>query len=250
MRDEIAACCRKLKLSRNIVDNCTQFTSDSHQEYLLKLLRLELEHRYQVRTGRLIKKAGFNTLKSLDGYITTDITMPGMMTWEELKSCNFITEKQNLIMYGNVGTGKTHLATALGIEACHLGKNVGFYHTARLVNQLSQMRKDGRLSAFMNKLSRLDLLICDEWGYVPLEREACQILFQIISDCYEKRSIIITTNLEFSKWIHVFYDEQMTSALIDRLIHHSHLLLFNGPSWRIKYSTIRNGNFPTQGEEI
>ena len=117
--------------------------------------------------------------------------------------------------------------------------STGFYRTANLVNRLSEAKKTGRLGKLMTSLSKLDLLICDEWGYVPLDREAAQLLFQIISDSYERRSVIITTNLEFSRWVGIFYDEQMTAAIIDRLVHHSYLLLFDGPSNRVRDSLMR-----------
>ena len=121
------------------------------------------------------------------------------MTPEYLAKVAFVEEKKNLILYGNVGTGKTHLATAIGIEACRRGLRTGFYRTAHLVNRLSEAKKEGKLGKLMTSLGKLDLLICDEWGYVPLDREAAQLLFQIISDSYEQRSVIITTNLEFSR---------------------------------------------------
>jgi DNA replication protein DnaC len=111
-------------------------------------------------------------------------------------------------------------------------------HTA-LVNQLNEVQKSGEISRFFKQLAKTDLLICDEWGYVPLDQAGSKLLFQVISDCYEQRSVIITTNLEFSKWINVFYDEQMTAAMIDRLVHHRYLLLFDGQSYRIKNSLMR-----------
>lgn len=92
----------------------------------------------------------------------------------------------------------------------------------------------------MKQLEKTDLLICDEWGYVPFEKEGSQLLFQVISECYEKRSVIITTNLEFSKWNGIFYDEKLTSAIIDRLVHHSHLLVFKGTSYRLTHSTMKS----------
>ena len=156
-----------------------------------------------------------------------------------LKRGTFIGETKNLILYGNVGTGKTHLATAIGIEACGRGLSVGFHRTASLVNRLSEAKKTGQIGKLFASLRKLDLLICDEWGYVPLDREAAQLLFQVISDSYERRSVIITTNLEFSRWVGIFYDEQMTAAIIDRLIHHSYLVLFDGPSNRVRDSLMR-----------
>ena len=132
------------------------------------------------------------------------------------------------------------MATAIGIEACSQGKVVRFFRTAALVNQLSDAQKKGELNQLLTKLSKAELLICDEWGYVPLDRDGSKLLFQVISDCYEQRSVIITTNLEFSKWVNIFYDEQMTAAMIDRLVHHSYLLLFDGQSYRIKNSLMKN----------
>ncbi len=113
-----------------------------------------------------------------------------------------------------------------------------FYRTAALVNHLTDAKAKGELRRLMRQVEKCDLLICDEWGYIPFEKEGSQLLFQIISECYEKRSVIITTNLEFSKWNGIFYDEKMTAAIIDRLIHHSYLLVFSGQSYRLTHSTM------------
>ncbi|MGB4618409.1 MAG: IS21-like element helper ATPase IstB [Dethiobacteria bacterium] len=240
MKTEIAECCRRLRLSRNIAAVCDRVEADSHQEYLLKILKQEVLYRETTRKNRLIKQAGFYSLKTFDGYSFDQIRLPAELSVDDLKEADFIDEKKNLIFYGNVGTGKTHLATAIGIEACNRGKVVRFFRTAALVNQLSDAQKKGELNRFLKQLSKADLLICDEWGYVPLDRDGSKLLFQVISDCYEQRSVIITTNLEFSKWVNIFYDEQMTAAMIDRLVHHSYLLLFDGQSYRIKNSLMKS----------
>lgn len=239
MRTEIAECCRRLRLSRNIADVCDQIEAESHQAYLLEILRQEVLCRETTRKHRLTKQAGFYTLKTFDGYIFDEIRLPTGLSVKDLKEVNFVNDKKNLILYGNVGTGKTHLATAIGIEACSRGMTVRFFRTAALVNLLNDLQKKGELSRFLKQLSKVDLLICDEWGYVPLDRDGSKLLFQVISDCYEQRSVILTTNLEFSEWVNIFYDEHMTAALIDRLVHHSYLLLFDGQSYRIKNSLIQ-----------
>lgn len=239
MLEEISECCKSLKLSRNIVENCRKIEARDNVEFLLKILKEEIEHRKESRTKLLLKKAGFNKIKSFADYDSREINFPPVLSIESIKELEFMKKKQNLIMYGNVGTGKTHLATAIGVEACNKGRKVGFYTTASLVNQLSESKSKGTLSTLMKKLKSLDLLICDEWGYVPLAKEGSQLLFQVISECYEQRSLIITTNLEFSKWVNVFYDEQMTAALIDRIVHYSHLILFEGGSYRMKNSTMK-----------
>ena len=159
-----------------------------------------------------------------------------MLTAESLKNLEFIDSKTNLVMYGNVGTGKTHLSVALGVEACKKRLNVKFFRTSALVNKLAEAKKSGTLSALMKQLNKTDLLIFDEWGYVPLDRIGAQLLFEVVSECYERKALIINTNIEFSRWVNVFYDEQMTGAIIDRLLHHCHLLLFPGQSNRMRES--------------
>ena len=234
--------CKKLKLGRTLADNIKKIELTDKYEFILKLFEMEVGHRDIQRRTRNISSAGFYAMKTLSDYSFTDITLPDKINIVDLKSAEFIKNKENLIMYGNPGTGKTHLATALGIEACRMDFKTGFFRTASLVNKLSEAKKANELGRLYNKLSKLNLLILDEWGYVPLDKEGSQLLFQIISDCYETRSVIITTNLEFSKWINIFYDKEMTAAMIDRLIHHSHLLLFEGESYRVKNSLIRKAS--------
>jgi DNA replication protein DnaC len=226
MKAEIAECCRRLRLSKNIAEISDQVEADSYQEYLLKVLKQEVAYRETTRKNRLVKQAGFYNL-------------PTELSIADLKEVNFVRQQKNLIFYGNVGAGKTHLATAIGIEACNRGLSVRFFRTAALVNQLSDAQKKGELNKLLKQLAKADLLICDEWGYVPLDRDGSKLLFQVISDRYEQRSVIITTNLEFSKWVNIFYDEQMTAAMIDRLVHHSYLLLFDGQSYRIRKSLMK-----------
>jgi len=236
LTSEIAACCKELKLSRNIVEMSERVEAESHQGYLLKLLRSELEHRESQRKDKFLKGAGFYSIKTLDGFRFDEVTLPAVVSLEYLRNCEFINTKTNLVMYGNVGTGKTYLSIALGVEACKRGIETRFFRTAALVNRLSEAKKSGTLSAFMKKLAKADLLICDEWGYVPLDRTGAQLLFEVISECYERNTLIINTNIEFSRWVNVFYDEQMTGAILDRVLHHCHLLLFPGQSNRMRES--------------
>jgi DNA replication protein DnaC len=235
---EIATCCKELKISRNMVEMSDKLQAETHQEYLLKLLQCELEHREITRKDKLLKKAGFYSIKPFDGFIFDEVTLPATVTPEYLKNCEFMDTKSNLVMYGNVGTGKTYLSIALGVEACKKGIETRFFRTAALVNKLSESKKNGTLSAFMKQILKAELIICDEWGYVPLDRTGAQLLFEVISECYERKTLIINTNIEFSRWINVFYDEQMTGAILDRVLHHCHLLLFPGPSNRIRESQL------------
>lgn len=207
MKAEIAEYCRRLRLGKNIALISDQIEAESHQEYLLKVLKEELAYRETKRKNRLIKQAGFYTLKTFEDYCFDEIKLPAELSVGDLKEATFISEKKNLILYGNVGTGKTHLATAIGVEACKQGRIVQFFRTAALVNLLNDAQRKGELVQLLKKLSKAELLICDEWGYVPLDRDGSKLLFQVISECYEQRSVIITTNLEFSKWVNIFYDE-------------------------------------------
>ena len=236
MISEVATCCKELRLSHNIVDMAEKIEAKTHIEFLVQLLQSELKYRENRRIDKLLKKAGFYSLKNFDGFKFDEVTLPSSITPEYLKDCEFLETKSNIVMYGNVGTGKTHLSIALGVEACKKGIETRFFRTAALVNRLSEEKKKGTLSKFMKQILKSELLILDEWGYVPLDRLGAQLLFEIISECYERKSLIINTNIEFSRWVTVFYDEQMTSAIVDRVLHHCHLLLFPGQSNRIKES--------------
>ena len=238
LSNEIAACCKELRLSRNIVEMSARLQADNHQEYLLNLLKSELEHRERTRKDKLLKSAGFYSIKAFEDFRFDEVTLPGAVSPEYLKNCEFLKTKTNIVMYGNVGTGKTFLSTALGVEACKKGVETKFFRTAALVNKLSEAKKSGTLSAFLKKITKAELIICDEWGYVPLDRTGAQLLFEVISECYERRTLIINTNIEFSRWVNVFYDEQMTGAILDRVLHHCHLLLFPGPSNRMRESQL------------
>ena len=238
MQEMITKYCRELRLGQGFVENYPTIEADTHEQFLVKLLQLEVERRAVHRKNLLLKQANFPVVKTFAGYSFDEIQLPAGLDLEVLKSGAFIKNKENLILYGPPGTGKTHLATAIGIEACNNGKRVKFFRTATLVNLLLEAKATGNIKKVFRQLEKSDLLICDEWGYIPFEKLGAQLLFQVISECYEQRSVIITTNIEFSKWNGIFYDEKLTTALIDRLVHHSHLLVFTGPSYRLKYSTI------------
>lgn len=231
--------CKELRLGKNLYENYSKIQADDFPDFLVKLLKLEIDNREVTRRNRNLKSAGFDVIKTFEGYSFSHIQIPKAIDIDELKKTSFIAKKENLILYGPVGTGKTHLATAIGVSACGSGKRVKFFRTASLVNQLSEAKAKGELKRFMKQIEKTDLLICDEWGYIPFEKEGSQLLFQVISECYERRNIIITTNLEFSKWNEIFYDEKLTSAIIDRLVHHSHLLVHTGPSHRLTNSTMK-----------
>ncbi len=240
LQQQIADCCKTLKLGSKMAQTCQNIQAESHQEFLHKILLEEIKRRQNEKKVRCLNNAGFYSIKTFEGYSFDEVKLPVALTPELLKRGEFIDRKENLVMYGNVGTGKTYLATAIGVAACNAGKEVRFFRTAALVNLLAEQKAKGNLAKFLKSINKADLLILDEWGYVPLERDGARLLFQVISDCYEKRSVILTTNLEFSKWVTVFYDEQMTAAIIDRIVHHGHIIIFDGQSNRLKGALMKN----------
>ncbi len=240
MKDKIYECCKELRLSTTFAENAVELTGDTNQDYLLKVLRAEIDYRNNKRRNLHLKQAGFDNIKTFEHYQFDKIIIPNTLTIDSLKSLDFMKRQENLVLYGRNGAGKSHMATALGVEACMQGKKVKFYKTATLVNELTDAKSNGLLIKVLKRLSKLDLLICDEWGYLPFDSEGSQLLFQVIADCYEKRSLIITTNIEFSKWNGIFFDDQLTAALIDRLVHHSHLLVFDRDSWRFEHSLMKD----------
>ena len=211
-----------------------------NEQYVSELLDIELHEREVNRINRMIKTAGFNVLKTLDDYSwRSGIELPAGLTREYMVDLDFIEAKENLIFMGAVGTGKTHLATAIALNACQEGRKVRFFTAASLANLLLERNNKGTLTAFMNGLKKAELIVLDEFGFIPLHKESAELLFQVISECYERKSLIITTNLEFSNWNTVLGDNRLTAALIDRLVHHSHIVIFSGDSYRLQQSMKR-----------
>lgn len=206
----------------------------SYEQFFDILLDEELISRENNRFSRLCKKANFPVVKTMDEFSFLEAPFIPKDKILKLVDCSFIKEHTNLILIGGSGVGKTHLSTALGVEACKHGLSVAFFTAASLGNKLVEMQEGLALSRFIEKLKKIDLIIIDELGYVELSADTTQLMFQIFSERYEKGSIIVTTNLEFKEWTKVFHDERMTTAIIDRLIHNSKIISCNGPSYRYK----------------
>ena len=238
MRTEIEQYQKKLKLSNALMEIYPEINAETHEEFLLKLLKELYEDREEKRRIRNLNNAGFLVVKSLKDYDYSQINFPEKMQQETLESLSFLEKKENLILYGAVGTGKTHLAVALGVKAIGQGKKAVFFRVHDLINQLEN-DDSKKVARVHKKIVQADLLILDEWGYLPLHQEGARMLFDIISTCYETKSIIITTNIEFGKWKGFLFDEKLTAAIVDRLVHHSHMLMFTGKSYRMVNSLIK-----------
>lgn len=238
MRDEISIYRKKLRLSSSLMDIYPTIEEEDKEEFLLILLKELYKEREEKRKLRNLKKAGFGVIKTLEDYDFSEVKFPGGLSLALLESLRFIEKSENLILYGAVGTGKTHLAIALGVEAINQGKEVVFYKVHDLINLLEDEARSVR-EKVQRKINKADLLILDEWGYLPLHQEGARMLFEIVSSSYETKSIIITTNIEFSRWKGFLFDEKLTAAIVDRLVHHSHMLIFTGESYRMRHSLIR-----------
>ena len=239
MEQNIADICRQLFLTTAIPEMCKDKGAPKQLEFLQDALELEISRREQNKRERLVKRARFPIFKTFAGYEYGNVQLPPALGKQELEEALFIEKKENLVLYGPVGVGKTHMAIAAGVVACQKGYKTRFYTVTELVLKLSEARKNGTLERLRNDLNNLDLLVLDEWGYVPIDRDGSQLLFRVISDSYESKSLILTTNIEFSKWGGIFTDDQMAAAMIDRLVHHGHLILFDGKSYRMEHALMR-----------
>jgi len=214
---------------------CEQERAD-YQTYLLRLTEREMADREKRAAERRLKAAKFPVLKTLD---TFDFAAQGSINRElvrELARGEYIDRHENVLMVGNSGTGKTHLATALGFSACQQGRRVRFFTATGLVTQLLERREDRQLERLMGKLERQHLIVLDELGYVPFAKAGAELLFEVISRAYERTSLIVTTNLPFEQWTEVMGSERLTGALLDRLTHRVHILEANGESYRLRDS--------------
>jgi DNA replication protein DnaC len=218
-----------------VARDCAREAID-HPSYLLRLAELELIERERRMVERRIRQARFPAVKSLDTFDFAALPSLNKMLVLELARSEYILRRENIIALGNSGTGKSHVALALGLAACQRGFAVGFTTAVSLVNQLLEARDEKRLLRLQTQLAGCKLLIIDELGYVPLSPTGAELLFEVFSQRYERGSAIVTSNLPFEDWTSVFASERLTGALLDRLTHHVHILEMNGDSYRLKQS--------------
>jgi DNA replication protein DnaC len=207
-----------------------------YDEFLLDLTGAELQARAESRLNRRIKESRFPLLKPLETFDLAAVPDLDIRLFRELTGCTYIQERRNVIFLGRSGTGKTHMATALGIEACKNNFRTRFVTCYGLVNELVEARQERALQRLIQKVVRCDLLVLDELGYIPFSKEGSALLFQVLAERNEKGSVVITSNLGFADWTQVFGDATMTAALLDRLTHKAHIINCSWESYRLRQS--------------
>jgi DNA replication protein DnaC len=207
-----------------------------YQTFLLRLCEREVHDRELRAAERRVKTAKFPVVKTLD---TFDFQAQPSINQElvrELIRGEYMDRCENVLLIGNSGTGKSHLATGLAFAACQQGRRVRFFTATGLVTQLLENREERQLERFQKQLERLHLIVLDELGYVPFSKTGAELLFDVVSRAYERTSLIVTTNLPFEAWTEVMGTERLTGALLDRLTHRIHILEANGESYRLRES--------------
>ena len=215
----------------------TDFVSSnklSFSDGLLKLCNYELDHKTEIASKSMIKAAAFPFIKTIEEYDFDFQPKLNKQEILELTSLKFIEEAKNIVFLGSSGVGKTHLATSLGIVAARRRYSTYFIKCHALLQQLKHAKVENRLDSRLKYLNRYKLLIIDELGYLPIDKEDSNLFFQLIDMRYEKKSTILTTNINFSDWDSIFYDAVVANAILDRVLHHSHVISINGRSYRVK----------------
>jgi DNA replication protein DnaC len=219
------------KLAREAAD-----ANEDYEQYLLRLTELEVAARASNAVQARTRAAGFPVTKDFDTFDFTAVPSLSKPKVLELARGEWIEQRTNTCLIGSPGTGKTHLAIALGLAACRQGKRVRFATAATLVTRLEEAQKQYQLDRLLAQLDRIELLICDELGYLSFSRAGAELLFQVFADRYERRSLLVTSNLAFSEWGQVFQGERMTAALLDRLTHRCQIFEMNSESFRFRES--------------
>lgn len=227
---------------------CGQEKAD-YATYLLRLTERELLDRERRAADRRLQAARLPVVKTLDTFAFASQPSVNEALVRELMRGQYIADRENVLIVGNSGTGKTHLATALAFAACAQGRKVRFYTVTQLVRLLLETREDRSLQRLMSQLESQHLLVLDELGYVPFTKVGAELLFEVVSRAYERFSLIVTTNLPFEQWTEVLGSERLTGALLDRLTHKVHIIEANGESFRLQEAMLRQKRTRTKDQK-
>lgn len=215
---------RSCSLTTAVLEEWSRLGTPKQVEYLAGYLEAERSSREASKRATLLRRCALPAPKTFDGYDWSAVSWP-----------------EDLVLMGDVGTGKTHMASALCALACERRLEARFFTASSLVMRLKRARDDGRLDREAALIGKARLLVIDELGFLPLDADGARLLFQVFADAYERQSVVITTNLEFSRWGSVFGDDQMAAAVIDRIVHHGRLVQFRGESYRVRHALMQEG---------
>lgn len=232
---------RACGLTTSVLEEWSRAGTPRQVEYLAGYLAAERASREASRRAALLRRCALPAPKTFDGYDWSAVSWPDGFGRGDLLSLSFLEGREDLVLMGDVGTGKTHMASALCALACHERVEARFFTASSLVMRLRRARDDGRLDRELAQIGRAGLLVIDELGFLPLDADGARLLFQVVSEAYERQSVVFTTNLEFSRWGTVFGDDQMAAAVIDRVVHHGRLIQFRGESYRVRHALMQEG---------
>ena len=241
LRGSVLAAGRRCCLTSSVLEEWSGLGTPRQVEYLAGFLEAEAASRDASKRAALLRRCALPAPKSFDGYDWSCARWPEGFGREDLLSLSFLDAGEDLVLMGDVGTGKTHMASALCALACERREEARFFTASSLAMRLRRARDEGRLDRELQQLGRARLLVLDELGFLPLDADGARLLFQVVSGAYERQSLVITTNLEFSRWGAVFGDDQMAAAVIDRVVHHGRLVQFRGESYRVRHALMDGG---------
>ena len=239
--DAVVEAGKRCSLTKSVLAEWARRGTPRQVEYLLGYLEAEGASRDASKRAQLLRRCALPQAKTFEGYDWACVSWPDGFGRDDLLSLSFLGDREDLVLMGDVGTGKTHMAEALCVLACQSARAARFFTASSLVGRLRRARDEGRLDRELAQIGRAELLVVDELGFLPLDVDGARLLFQVVSQAYETQSVVFTTNLEFSRWGSVFGDDQMAAAVIDRVVHHGRLLQFRGESYRVRHALMSPG---------
>jgi len=235
----VVAAGRECSLTKAILEEWSCRGTPRQVEYLASFLEAERSSREASKRAMLVRRCALPAPKTFEGYDWSCVSWPKGFGREDLLALSFLPGHEDLVLMGDVGTGKTHMASALCFLCCESRVEARFFTASSLVLRLRHARDEGRLDRELARIGHAELLAIDELGFLPLDPDGARLLFQVVSEAYERQSVVFTTNLEFSRWGSVFGDDQMAAAVIDRVVHHGRLLQFRGESYRVRHALMQ-----------
>ena len=239
MAKELVEVGKRCSLTKSVLAEWARRGTPRQVEFLLSYLEAEARSRDASKRASLLRRCALPALKAFDGHDWGSVSWPQGFGRDDLLSLSFMRGREDLVLMGDVGCGKTHMACALCVMCCEAKVEAGLLAASSLVMRLRRANDDGRPGRELAQIGRAELLVIDELGFLPLDAEGARLLFQVISQAYETQSVVFTTNLEFSRWGVVFGDDQMAAAVIDRVVHHGRLLRFKGESYRVRHALMQ-----------